>query len=864
MRRLRSLLFGLLSLGLAASAAHAVLIRGGGTTFVAPVVTTFSTDCAANLTVSNGGLTVTSTATGTVKACRANVAKYSGQWYYEVAFGGVFSDLSFGLADNGTAQPINGGFTLTPGNILGQSNNDSAGFGCNGTKVNWQGQTTANAAAACATGHVAGVYFDADHDPPQMWVTPDVNSLLCNGSGGSGSTAPKFNGACTEDPSIPGTGGPLSGTVKGIWLPGSAYFPAMTVNANAGSATFNFGASAFAIASLSPGYASWNTTGGAAPVPGPLSPQQINVANAPEWQTSHAYVLGDRIVAGPAWAAGSPGSYTNGANLYLWGVKTAGTSSGSGNGPQACGSPAGVGGGLDGSIPAGWTGATTASDGGVTWVCLSKIDYVTMTGAFKDTPLVWTTSTTYTLGDYVNTGNHVYALRSVPSGQTCTTGASVPTGTTLGLTSSDGTCTWTFVGNLTYTSRANIWPHQTAPISNFEINFNWNVFVTVWYGGHQREIYRPGANNEIVPLLMDYHSDAQNDQELICQRSQIGTHRPSNYPGSTGTSCNGVGNMWVWTVQTPTGDSWAENVVANTTPLRIDQTKGVTFSNNSSPTFFALYYATAGEALALSDQAGTFKGFQFQSTQGMCISGHALGNPGGQHVNGIILTRMLFDCGGATAPAGIALDSSMDMNNSILIFRSTRTGSTAIHNAYPGTHWNNTIVCGGGTDQTVLQDENFGIGFFSGTLFPPPWNNNVMIGCPLGFAFRGTPWTSFNAANNATTAAGGASGTITSALGGTLNVTDFPGVGSTCVPPGNSSTCLGLTATDLVVNPTIGASIDLRVKNSTTAPVYGSGANFSFPTLGSYMGTFVPGPDIYNTARPIAGRFDSGADMFVP
>ena len=82
------------------------------------------------------------------------------------------------------------------------------------------------------------------------------------------------------------------------------------------------------------------------------------IANAPGWQASHSYIGGDnfssdRVLAGPGWAAGSPGAFTAGSNVYLWIDTTAGaaTSSGSGNGPQTCTTP----------------GSTTVVDGGITW-----------------------------------------------------------------------------------------------------------------------------------------------------------------------------------------------------------------------------------------------------------------------------------------------------------------------------------------------------------------------------------------------------------------------------------------------------------------------------------------------------------------
>jgi hypothetical protein len=140
----------------------------------------------------------------------------------------------------------------------------------------------------------------------------------------------------------------------------------------------------------------------------------VNVANAPGWQSSHSYALKDRVVAGAGW---NGTTYTSGSALCVFAVTVGGTG---GSDPTvfntacASGTPAGVGGGLDGSIPAGWSGASTVTDGGVTWALLAVVDYVTITGFGCDDARNWAQSTTYQFIDSVVNGGHCYTNRADP------------------------------------------------------------------------------------------------------------------------------------------------------------------------------------------------------------------------------------------------------------------------------------------------------------------------------------------------------------------------------------------------------------------------------------------------------------------
>ena len=136
-----------------------------------------------------------------------------------------------------------------------------------------------------------------------------------------------------------------------------------------------------------------------------------NIANAPGWAQSTSYAAGQRVVSGPGYAAG--GTYTSGSALYLWAVVTAGTSSGTGNGPTIAGSCA---------------ASTAITDGTVTWKCLTPVDYVAISDFLFD-DAAWAASTGYDYHDYMVSGGTIYrAEQGTTVYTTCTSGTSAPSG----------------------------------------------------------------------------------------------------------------------------------------------------------------------------------------------------------------------------------------------------------------------------------------------------------------------------------------------------------------------------------------------------------------------------------------------------
>ena len=568
----------------------------------------------------------------------------------------------------------------------------------------------------------------------------------------------------------------------------------------------------------------------------------INIANAPEWQSSHAYGLKDRIVAGAAW---NGSTYTNGQPLCLFAVKTAGTTSADPtvyNTACASGTPAAVGGGLDGSIPSGWASATTVTDGGVVWALLTRVDYVSITGYSCDDSRNWTGSTTYHHLDSVVNGGNCYTENNTFAGtDPCTSASSGgPTGTAFNTNITDNTCNWLYQGKLTYSSQANRLPHQTQAVgaptgTAFVIGFAQNVTVQIWWGGAQRTHYGPGEANELSPMQTHYHQDLIGDALIYCDASQT----------TTWSSCNGTGIPFYVKYAWPVGDRIQDNVKPATGPLDYDETKGTALYTNA-----AVGVNGAGNTWALGDSA-TIINLQIQSTQGIALpttgdSTHVSYLFGPTNTNEVWLQQSIVI--GAIAAA--VSDYGWNIDNSLLIANSGTTGATPLHSKYQNLIHDSTLICAGGASNSTGYERLATLG--GTTEFPI--NNNLVLGCANPYA--GTV-SATSGQDNATDVSGTPSGTFTDPLfGGTLTIAALPG-----------TTLTGLTAANQLVNPTVGGSFDGRVKN-TSANIYGAAATFSFTDTGGFglvwMSPVTPGTDILGTNRPVSGRYDIGAEMFIP
>ncbi|HUC11951.1 MAG TPA: hypothetical protein VL985_16235 [Stellaceae bacterium] len=783
--------------------------------------TTFSSDCNPNISISPDGLTLTSAHTNPYwgYGCRADTAKYSGAWYFEVtqSAGMVGAVQGVGVANNGRSQRFTPGWSTTPTNFMGGDQFDAGlQYGSSTPSTVFWNNTPTRGLGAVTAGKTIGIALNLETDPPQIWVTPDVTGTTGYRGG------PMWNGSAASSPTLPGSGAPTAGgTGKPIFIRGYGYFPVYQFVSNAGpeAVTFDFGASPFR-GPLPPGYRAWNAGGGSIPVPGPSQPLTINVANAPGWQPDTAYAIGDRVVAGAGWTPGKPGAFTSGQPIYLWAAISGGTSAATGDGPRRCPSPARTGGISTGH----WSGATTALDGTVGWVCLTKVDYVTLTGALIDAPPWAPYSPYYSYQWVTNAGNSYRMLTDEHAAPyTCTSGASGPIG-------DDGTCSWGYQGTVTYSSLNNRWPHQLSvkgPNAEPEMQFNYDVDILLWYGGAKRPSYQPGQEGEANPITMWFHDDFLGEMGTACYHA-YGLLDNNN-------------NCAVWfDLKAAPGDSFADNARPGTTPLRADPTKGVAILSKAP-----WVPGGPGDAIGLSDSFGTLENLQLLSINGPVIDTYS--GPGNHHCNAITVRRSILDAGGGKGV--VELDGVPNINNDVLIYRGSFAGGFAVYSNYAGNVYNNTAIATDCTNCTFLEDTN-PITF---SPKPPVRHNNAFFGFANPWAIESATWPATDEANNATDIAASYTGGVkfTSPTNGRILTTQpMPGIGSTCAPSGNTSSCHGLVAAHQFVDAAIGPSLDLRIK--PTADIYGAGGNF-------WRNGMSPGNDIYGTARPQAGRYDIGA-----
>ena len=488
----------------------------------------------------------------------------------------------------------------------------SVGWSTNGNHLHWK--TSSAPTATPVAGQTSGVALDLTSDPPQVWFTPNVlDTHGCDGG-------PTWNGSAASAPvRNPGAGcgraanGPVTaGTGVSVYLPGYAYYPIFVSNGAANHVTFNF-AGRF-IGTPPAGFEAWDAGSPTPPNPGFFSPPvPINLANAPGWQANTAYVAGDRVVAGPGWTPGSPGSFASNQPLYLWAANATGGPYLSGAsqpaGLASCASPANFGAGFDGRTPSQWSGATTVSDNGITWACLTPVDYTTMTGLAGDDNVTWAPNTVFH-GSQIVVLNGVIYIENVGAypGTPCTSsaGATSPT--------NDSGCTWSAVGNVTYRSGAHVWPHQiylAAPGgpngSGAEVQFYWPINIVVWYGGLARQSYYSGHNGETDPIHVMLHHGDFGEAPLFAYHF---------WNGDYGTGAAGA------SMTAAPGDSFQDTLINNPSrPLGLVNTaNGVTFYNNSAYTDWGNFNnnlsSGSGQALGLSDFMGIGSRLQLWSVNG--------------------------------------------------------------------------------------------------------------------------------------------------------------------------------------------------------------------------------------------------------
>ena len=237
-------------------------------------------------------------------------------------------------------------------------------------------------------------------------------------------------------------------------------------------------------------------------------------------------------------ASWSNGTLINGLPLYLWAVAsggggTSGTAQSSYQKFTTCPIPAGVGGtvapgGYTGSPQnisgvSAWNAATHVADGGVTWVCLTPVDYNTCTAANADDPVSWSAGLSLGFTQFVVTAaGNAYGCFECTG--VCTTGTTAPTGTPMdrfrlmapapSLSRQYGLLLQgEYVAAPTY-------PYNVGGAPAGVAQYTWRSHLKLWWGGAARPEYVNGANGELTQISLGMAL-----LSTVRQWSQVGSAR---------------------------------------------------------------------------------------------------------------------------------------------------------------------------------------------------------------------------------------------------------------------------------------------------------------------------------------------------
>jgi hypothetical protein len=808
--------------------------------------TTFvnGTSCpAGNWSISGGGTTLTGIATPGVNSlsCLANVGKLAGKWYYTVVVSQLGGAVGVGVSS------ASGTGTMGALNDLVDAGYDMVGGGIASPSylVRWNGAPSGTAMPYTLNATM-GVAVDMDGPFTYIWVTADINGTSGCGGGplwnGDPNASPVVIGSCGgRGTGIPNGNAPVSTGVQ-FGMTMHTVYPSIAGGSYYGGATpiaaFNFASNSTLNTLLGAGgFQGWNINGGQTAW-NANDMVTATVANAPGWQASHHYDPGDRVIAGPGW---SGGSYTSGSPVYLWGLSSAGgNSSGSGNGPQSCPSPTGYGGGFATGPPAAWTGHTTVSDAGLTWVCLTQVDYITIHDANLDSP-PWQAGHLYQGAQYALANNHAFEINN---NNPCTSGSTPPPPGG----GSDGGCTWTDRGTVTYSSQSNYISHRVVTTSGSGVitylNTNSIIFA---YGGLASQTYSAGANGEDNPPTLSDHTccyTAGGESPVYCP----------DYIVNFGQGQGGCGFNFYIQFKTFPGDSAGESFAATGGPITgPDPTKGVMFSN------------TLAGPLALAYQGLDYvnvDGPQFYSQNGTAFGGSSDIPYAGFWIYGS-LKNVIVE-GGGYAAVGLGTG---DITNSIIIYTGTQPYGTAWYERFPG-HLINSILIGPGTSACST--------CFARALGKPnyPTNNGNVESNTTGSHVQNSWESGF--AYPLTYSSDSSGVPIFGPVTGANNATDIPSsyvppyIPATSVPwggygglafqfPGTTSSTQGLNPADVFVSAS--PPYDFRLKSGS--PLIGAGSMVVTNTWPGIVNVpSIPTTDLLGNARPTAGRADVGAAQY--
>ena len=396
--------------------------------------------------------------------------------------------------------------------------------------------------------------------------------------------------------------------------------------------------------------------------------------------------LASRALAGPGW---NGSAFTNGSAIYLWVATNNGTSGSDPTVFNSCASP----------------GTTTVNDNGITWKCLSVVDYNTITGFLYDHP-AWQSGTGYYHYDYV-VGSDSGTLRSyvmvaaeTTGPYTCTSGGSNPFNGqhTPGNSISDGTCTWNYFGaDLGYSSQASYVPTQqflsgsannpTAQMADYYVG-------SMWSGGAARQEYIPGQNGEMASIQPMSHYDLTSgggggEFPVICTCDGTGTTIPTNYRP-----------LWTVTLIGAAGDRFGDNPNIRNVPLRYNSAYGTAVHDvdTSRLNINGMYI---GNAFTSKDSNFNISSLMVKADLGDPVLGYF----GSGSANNLMFHNMILD-GTGWCPTGTSdcqlsgylaayvasADNGGSLLNSLVVMRGTFSGSGGWVSSYVSYIANSTLV----------------------------------------------------------------------------------------------------------------------------------------------------------------------------
>ena len=248
----------------------------------------------------------------------------------------------------------------------------------------------------------------------------------------------------------------------------------------------------------------------------------------------------------------------------------------------------------------------------------------------------------------------------------CTTGTTAPTSTTYGTLFGDGTCSLVYQGNIGYSSKANILPHQLTPYHIGGVpagvsQYSWHSYLKLWWGGAARPEYVDGANGELTQITLGWHFSSPSDGGVV--------NKP---PGSYGLVSATSGYDLAQEIMAAPGNGFGDNMNPTSGPLRYDPTKGVAaFSSQPAVVGPEANPANKGMAVSDCDFLMRYSRLQLKSTT-WAAWGHAGASPCGYNGNGSWIRDSIVDAAGSWAGGQEIGTGSMGAND-LIIERGTGT-----------------------------------------------------------------------------------------------------------------------------------------------------------------------------------------------